>query len=184
MKTYRLKSRLRYDGSQMSSNWAYRTLGVEGESMVAFVGECDIPPSLVIDIEDLRSHSRIYSRMMLHFILERFDRDLENVMLRQRLLAAIVKEILEEKTGRVLTRSGDDIYDGRAKLTISVATLTTISSKIHFGINVIGRGAPVRAKGLSDYRIPPASFADAVMRRFAGEMEGLDRKKSHVRGVL
>src|SRR4030095_989557 len=84
--------RINYDGTQIHSLWAYRSFGVQGDSLVAFQGGCEIPFSNMVDLEDVRAKSRIASPLMLHFIAEHFDLDLEKAVLRQRLLAAIVPD--------------------------------------------------------------------------------------------
>lgn len=183
MKRHIAREDILYDGGQISSNWAYRVFGLEGDSIVAFQGECRIPFEKMIDIEDVKSRSAIYSKRMLHLIVEVFEHDLGRIILLQRLLAVIVKEELERRIGRSLSREGDDLYDGDSKLTISVATLTPVSSKIHFGINIIAEGAPVDAKGLHDYGVTTEDFAGAVLERFTGEIEDIGKKKSHVRGA-
>ena len=124
MKTHLVAGRVDYDGTQIHSLWAYRSFGVQGDSLVAFVGGCEIPFANMVDLEDVRAKSRIASPRMLHFIGEHFDLDLEKAVLRQRLLAAIVRDEL----GGEVRRDGDDLFLGPGKLSISIATLTCVPS--------------------------------------------------------
>jgi len=192
MKTYFASKQIKYDGSQIEAHWAYKTFDISGDNIVSFSGLCDITPDYMVDLEDLKNNERIYSPLMLHFIIEHFDSDLDKAILRQRLLSMIVKETLEDKIGHKLTRQGDDIFDGPAKLSISIATATPISTKIHFGINIESQGTPVLTRGLKDYfkRYSVTMlnrfikrFAQTVMKRYAEELLAINHARSKVRGV-
>lgn len=174
---------IKYNGTQIYSRWAFKQAKIVGECIVAFIGPCNIPPKNIVDMEDLEKGAKIASPLMLHFIIEFFERNLEKAVLHQRLFTAIVKDILTKKTGRNLIRRGDDIYDGIAKLSISVATLTSISSKIHFGINIESHGTPVKTKGLKEYNIPPKQFAAEVMKAYLQEIKTMTKARYKVRSV-
>ena len=125
-----------YDGSQISSLWAYNLKGIQQDSIVAFRGGCDVKLEHMIDLEDKRMGDSIFSTDMLHFLIEHFDStDLKLVYARQRLFTAIVAEALLE-SGIITTRQGDDLFVDGKKLTISIASTSAVSQKIHFGINV------------------------------------------------
>ncbi len=184
VRTFFAPDRIDYDGSQICSLWAYRRFGIEGDCIVAFVGGCDIPRENIVDVEDLRAGARIFSREMLHFIVEHFDRDLEKAALRQRLLVAIARDaLLERCTRHAPKRDGDDLFVGEAKLSISIATLTGVSSKIHFGINIDSRDTPVKTIGLNDLGVDAAGFTSEVLAVYAAEMAGVYRARTKVRGV-
>jgi len=180
MKTKYIGRRIDYDGTQIRSHWAYREFGIQGDSIVAFRGACEVPPANMVDLEDLRSGSRIAGPDMLHFIAEHFDTDLEKAVLRQRLLAAIVRDEL----GGGVTREGDDLFAGRGKLSISIAALTPVSVKIHFAVNVRrARGVGVETRGLEDLKADPRRLAARVLGRYAAEMEGVLDARTRARGV-
>lgn len=125
-----------YDGSQISSLWAYNLKGIQHDSIVAFRGGCDVRIEHMIDLEDKRMGDMIYSPDMLHFLIEHFDStDLKLVYARQRLFTSIVAESLSE-AGITVSRQGDDLFVNGKKLTISIASTSAVSQKIHFGINV------------------------------------------------
>ncbi len=181
MKTLAADRRIDYDGTQIRSLWAYRTFGIQGDSLVAFQGACDIPFDHMVDLEDVRAKSRIASPLMLHFIAEHFDLDLEKAVLRQRLLAALAQGEL----GPRVRRDGDDLFLGPGKLSISIATLTPVSSKIHFGVNVErALNVGVETRALSDLGVDPPALAAAVLARYAAEMDGILDARTRVRGVL
>lgn len=179
-----LKDRQHYDGAQMSAQWAYRTAGIAGDSIVAFEGSCEVKPEAMLDLEDVRAHSTIRGPHMLHFIVEHFDLDLEKAVLRQRLLASIVREELERRLGRTLSRDGDDVFDGKRKLTISIAALTGVSSKIHFAINVKeAKGVGVPTQGLAAYKIDAREFGEAVLEAYRREMDGVQFARVKARPI-
>ncbi len=180
MKTMWVGRRIDYDGTQIHSLWAYRTFGLQGDSIVAFRGGCEIPFSNMVDLEDVRAKSRIASPLMVHFIVEHFDLDLEKAGLRQRMLSAIVLDEL----GSGVRRDGDDLYVGKGKLSISIATLTPVSSKIHWGINVErALDVGVETRALRDLGVKPVPFAKKILGRYAAEMAGVLDARTRVRGV-
>ncbi|MCL6638356.1 MAG: DUF366 family protein [Firmicutes bacterium] len=178
---------LTYDGSQLSSLWAFRTLGVQGDSIICFRGPCRVELAGMVDMEDVRRASPIFSRDMLHFIVEHFDSDLEKTILKQRLLIAIIKDIIEREACCRLRRSGDDLYFGGDKLSVSIATLSPVSTMIHTGLNVSSKGTPVPAAGLAtelglpETRVP--EIGQLICRAYADEVEDVRLARCKVRGV-
>ncbi|MBC7084902.1 MAG: DUF366 family protein [Methanomethylovorans sp.] len=131
-----LKDPLHYDGSQISSLWGYMVADLQEDSIIAFRGSCDVQIRHMIDLEDRKEADVIYSIDMLHFVIEHFDStDLKLIYARQRLFTAMVAEILL-KRGIKTSRVGDDLFVQGKKLTISIASTSAVSQKIHFGINV------------------------------------------------
>ena len=173
-----------YDGTALSPLWAFRTLGIRGPSAVAFVGPCRVDLEGLVDQEDVRRRAPIASSRMLHLIAEDFSSDLEGGIWRQRLLTAIALDLLHgrPKTGRI-RRDGDDLWDGKAKLSVSIATVTPVSTKIHFGINVLSKGTPVKTQGLADYGIPAAPFAKALLAAYAREWREVQDARFKVRAT-
>ena len=171
-----------YDGSALSPLWAYRTLGIQGPSAVAFAGPCRVPIEGLVDQEDVRRQAPIASSRMLHIICEDFSSDLEGGIWRQRLLTAIALDLLHGyPKARKVIRDGDDLYDSRAKLSVSIATVTPVSTKIHFGINVLSKGTPVKTKGLADYGIQATPFAKALLKAYAREWAEVQAARFKVR---
>src|SRR5262249_28531031 len=106
-----LRRRLAYTGAELRSHFALRRLGIEGDSAVAFVGPCEVGPATMVDLVDLRAGAKICAASMLHVIVETFDADVRRGVLRQRLLAAIARDLLAERAPRAsITRAGDDLY--------------------------------------------------------------------------
>jgi hypothetical protein len=179
-----VEKEIAYTGEQLRSHWAYRSFDLLGDSAVAFVGPCDVRPEFMKDVEDLKAAARIYSEEMLHFIVEHFGCGLDEAVLRQRLLMAIMAENLNrrELKGGLVTRSGSDLYDGKFKLTVSIASVSPVSALIHAGINISSRNTPVPTRGLADYGIEPRAFAEEVLAGYSAEYDGLLRARCKVRG--
>lgn len=184
MKAKLLRNEISYDGEPLSSLWAYRKHNIQGDSIVAFQGLCDVNIEALVDLEDAKAGAFIYSKKMLHFIVEHFELDLEAAILRQYLLVSIAQDELNRrlKQSRVI-RDGNDLYLGAAKLSVSIATLTPVSSKIHFGINIISKGTPVKTLGLKDMGINVTAFADSLLKRYCADHAKMSVARRKVRGV-
>ena len=96
------------------------------------------------------------------------------------MLICVIKELVEEKlralnSETVLTRSGDDIFVGDKKISVSIATKSLTSVLIHVGLNIDSEGAPVKAAGLeSDLGILDINgFAKEVMIKYSQEIDDI-----------
>jgi len=171
-----------YTGEQLRSHWAYANYDLVGDSIVAFVGPCDVKPQHMRDVEDLKASSRIYSERMLHFLVEHFDADLQRAVLRQRLFMAILSGSLNRRFGETrVRREGSDLYDGKSKLTVSVASVSPVSALIHAGINISSRNTPVPTLGLDDYGIAPVEFGKEALAAYAKECAAARKARCKVR---
>ncbi len=176
MKTLFIDEKFKYDGSQLRSLFGFLDYKIQGDSVVSWVGPCDIPMDKIVDGQDLLEGSKIYSEEMLHFVIEVFDAKLIQMVLWQRLFCEIVKaEVLNWSKNKInLVRSGDDLYlkvrEGQGtgsaanldsnfskpiknkdlKLNISIATVSPVSGLVHFGINVSSKNTPVKTLSLND----------------------------------
>lgn len=180
------KHQMEYDGSQLASLWALRHFNLQGDSIVTFRGPCRVELDALVDIRDRLDRAPIYSPDMLHFIVEHFDLDLEKTVYRQRLLMAIIKDLVGEVAAISLRRLGDDLYFGNRKLSVSIATLTPVSTMIHAGINVTTAGVPVPAVGLAELGLDEDSiwsFAQRVSCGYAEEIRSSAQARCKVRGV-
>lgn len=183
MKGHVARETIAYTGEQLRSNFALTTFGVAGDSIVAFCGPCDVRPDKIVDIEDLRQGNRIYSENMLHFIVEHRHPDLEKSVLRQLMLVTIIKELLNAQLGGAVRREHTDLYDGDAKISVSVATVSPVSSLIHCGINISSANTPVKTRGLDDYHIEPIGLARRVVEQYVRETERLWSAQCKVKWV-
>lgn len=175
--------KMEYTGHQLSSLWAYRNFGLQGDSIVFFRGPCRVEPTEMVDVEDVLEGSSIYGPDMVHFIVEHFGEGLEAGVLRQRLLIAIIKDVLGRPE---IVRDGDDLYIGDRKLSISIATASPISIMIHAALNVVSEGTPVRAAGLYDlgYNDPQITeFGGKICSLYSREMHSVKMACCKVRGV-
>jgi hypothetical protein len=177
-----------YDGTQIAPLWAYSELGVQGDSVIFFIGEMKVPRDSLIDIEDFRSQKVDYpisSEKAIHFIIEHFDSpSLRLAYHRQRIIVNIAKERIINASGIHVKRTGSDLYVNEKKLSVSVATASASSSKIHLGINVTSRGVPkgVKAIGLEELKIKDVTgLAKAIANGYAGEIKGIEKDISKSR---
>ena len=184
MKTHFHETLLTYDGTQLNSRWIEQTFHLTGDAIMAFCGKADVPIEHMVDLEDVAANAPIYSEAMLHFIIEHFDRDLEKMVWRQRLFVSILKEELKNyPVCQKIRREGDDLFDGNAKLSVSIATASPVSCLIHTGINIVSRNTPVTTKGLADYDLDPKTLAKAVLKRYQQEVAEIDHARNKVRPV-
>src|SRR5574344_2450285 len=107
MKTKLIEQEIKYIGSQLEPHWIYRNFNIQGDAIVAFMGECEVKLTEMVDVEDVINNEPIYSKSMLSFICEMFNIGLVEGVCRQRLLICTIKEALE-KRGLHPKRSGDD----------------------------------------------------------------------------
>lgn len=180
-----------YDGTQLKSLFAYLEHGILGDSIVAWVGPCEVSFEHMVDGEDLRDQSEIRGKRMVHFIVEKFAASLAETVALQRLLSAIAKDVLLEKMGSQprfsIRRTGDDLYvalsDGEGKLSISIATVSPVSGLVHFAVNVSNQGTPVKTASLEDLRISEQDFAETVLRVFSAELSSIREATCKVKWV-
>ncbi len=172
---------LDYDGSQIEPLWAFRELGVQGDSVIYFVGAMSVGRGQLVDMADLREQSDeipISSDEALHFIVEHFDDpNLRLAYHRQRILVNVAKEMLIEGCGASIKRKASDLYAGDKKLSVSVATASASSSKIHLGLNTASTGAPpnIQITGLSDLGITDfKGLGKAIAEGYIQEINGIE----------
>lgn len=169
MNTLKVDANLTYDGTQLRSHWIYETLGLEGDSIVYFVGPCDVPTEHLVDMVDRRKCDCIKAATMLHFIVEHFDADLKCAVLCQRLLVTHAADVISAQSGMAVRRDGDDLFIGDHKLSVSIATVSPVSALIHLGINVDASGAPVPAVGLKELDLSPLAVGEEIAEEYAEE---------------
>lgn len=184
MKTRFLDENIKYEGWQLCPHWIYKNFKIQGDATVAFIGECEVKLTEMVDIEDVINNEPIYSKLMLSFISEQFNVGLVEGVFRQRLLICTIKEALE-KRGFKITRNGDDLFFEGKKLTVSIATKSATSVLIHTGINIISEGAPVKASGLSsELGISDIKeLAQEIMTNYSEEIDDIILASTKVRGV-
>lgn len=188
MKNLFIDTEFQYDGTQLRSLYTYLEHGILGDSLVGWVGPCQIDSARMVDGEDILAHSNICGSRMLHFILEKFDVQLATAVAYQRLMGCLAIDLLrqlspKEEMVRNLIRCGDDIYFEGRKLNISIATQSPSSSLVHFAINISNEGTPVETLCLEDLEVSPMNFADCFMSAVCAEVESIQRATQKVKWV-
>lgn len=173
MKTLFVDKKIDYNGSELKPLYGYIQHRVHGDSIIAFIGKCDVHLEHMIDAEDFVVDALIQSDQMLHFIVEIFSQNLMTAVSLQRLLVAITQQRIYELSKHHLRRKGDDLYldlsTGAKKLSVSIASVSAVSAMIHLGINVENMGTPVPTCCLKDLGIDPVFFAKDLMTHFSEE---------------
>lgn len=183
LKTLVMNELITYDGNQLQAHWIYHNFNLLGDAAVAFPGEVNLSLDKMVDLTDVMNEEHIYSPLMLNFIIEHFDTDLELAVYRQRLFMVAIKEELEQYEIPV-QRMGDDLFVNRGKLSVSIATRSTVSSLIHVGLNIETQGTPVKTAGLKELGITDiASFADKVLLRYKMELEQIYEARCKVKAI-
>ena len=181
MKHIKIENGILYDGDQIKPMWAFREFGIKGSSIVTWIGPMNIKSDQVIDYEDLGLE--IKANEMLHLILEHFDSQPADIRLcyhRQRILVMITRDLLLEM-GIETQRKGDDLYFAGDKLSVSIATCSASSMKIHLGMNLITDGTPdnIPTSGLleisSDLNHEKVQkIADTICMRYKEELSSME----------
>jgi hypothetical protein len=196
MKHLKLEEGTCYDGSQIEPMWAFRTFGIKDSSIVSWIGPMEIHPDHLVDFEDVGLE--IKGSKMLNFIIEHFDVQPANISLcyhRQRIFVMMIKDTLND-LGIKTTRNGDDLYfkkilkDGekKGKLSVSIATCSISSMKIHFALNMIENGTPedVETAGIlecgADISIEDVyNLTDSVCEKYIQEISSIKKDISKTR---
>jgi hypothetical protein len=180
-----LEKTITYLGPELRPHWGLEQTGVYGSLLTAFIGPCDVSTSHLVDWEDRLANDKIKSASMLHVLGEFFGTTLEAGVLSQRLLMVWAERLLKE-SGLAVARSGDDLFVGDEKLSVSIATASAVSVVIHWGFNIDPTGAPVKAIGLNRLGWGNAevlAFAKKLLTHYIGELEEIRLAQCKVRPV-
>ncbi len=190
-----IEERMTYTGPELRPHFILEKFKVQGSAVTAFIGPCEVKTEHLVDWEDKLANDFIRSKLMLHFLGEFFGPSLAEGVLYQRLFMAIAGQEIARTTGKVIVRSGDDLFwnDGKIdrKLSVSIVTASPVSRLLHAGINLDATGAPVAAAGLFDLGIGTAQdlasvkeFASRILVTFAEEADGIEWACAKVRPVV
>ncbi len=171
-----------YTGPQLRSLFLYEH-GLKGDGILSWIGPCDVKTTDLVDAKERIKNDFIKSKKMIHFLCEFFHKDIFFGICVQRIMAEIVIDVLVSLTDRSFVRKGDDIYCDGKKLNVSIATVSPLSSLIHFGVNVDFKGAPVRAIGLKDLNVDPVAFITLCLKKIEEELKDIYQASFKVTSV-
>jgi uncharacterized protein len=182
MRTHWCDEPIGYDGSQLRAHWLWSRFGLADDAAVAFRGACRVARDEIADLADVDGPG-IAADDMVHVIWESFtEPDLLLAVHRQRLLSAQAAEVLAGLGARAaVRRDGDDLFVGDGKLSISIATVTPVSSVLHFAVNATPGGAPVATATLQELGVAPRAFGEALLARAAAEQASIRVARAKVR---
>jgi hypothetical protein len=122
LKTRWLDREIAYTGSELRPHWILSQFGLQGSAVVAFRGLCDVKTAELVDWEDRLVNDSIRAAEMVHFLGEFFGPTLRESVWTQRLFVSILGEVLGEKFSVSTVRTGDDLWIGERKLSVSIVT--------------------------------------------------------------
>ena len=152
LQTYWSDEVIAYDGSQLRAHWLLDRFGLVGDALCAFRGPCNVAYEEVADLEDLDGPG-IAADDMLQQLAPSSD----------------------------VSRTGDDLYVGLGKLSISIATVSPVSALMHFAVNAQLGGAPVAIASLNELALECREFAHAVLARVREEQASITAARAKVR---
>jgi uncharacterized protein len=182
-----------YEGDALAPHWIYKTTRQMGDAVVAFAGPANVTLDHMVDVEDVLLQAPIYSRAMLHFVVELFGPTLrEGILLQQLWMSAIQADINRRLDRPELEREGDDLYaPGRRKLSVAITTRSLTSVLMHVGLNLDSADTPVPTVGLaSDWGL--TALADStrtqapatdIMQLLIMTWDDINRAQCKVRSV-
>lgn len=182
MRTLWCDESILYDGSQLRAHWLWSRFQLADDAAVGFRGPCRVALDEIADLADVNGPG-IAGDDMVHVVWESFgEPDLLLAVHRQRLLSAQAAEVLASLGCRTrVRRDGDDLWVGEGKLSISIATVTPVSSLLHFAVNATPGGAPVVTATLQELGVEPRAFGEALLQRLAAEQASIRVARAKVR---
>jgi hypothetical protein len=188
LRTEFLHKMIPYTGAELRPHFIAEQTKHFGNSVIAFLGPCDVATGEMVDLEDQFQGSHIRAKQMLHFIAEWFEGDLALAIARQRLWIADFKDLLQAKLPAAdaakIWRRGNDLYYGTGaetkKLSVSIVTATPVSTLFHFGVNVDANGSPVPAMGLQNFSVDPQKLAGEALEKWQSEWNFMIKARAKV----
>lgn len=178
-----IKDTVNYNGSQLRPHWIYENYKTMGDVCVSFIGSCDIPYKYMVDLEDELAKDSIFSKKMLHIIVELFAKNIYfGVLFQGIIISEIQNELLDAKI--TVKKFGDDLFLDDKKLSISIATVSMVSTLIHVGINISSVGTPVKTVSLEDLNIDAETFRVKILDRIDNEYSRIIGAVSKVKPVM
>ncbi len=149
-------NKILYDGKQIQTHFVTKEFEVIGNSVLVFRGGMRLSAKEMLDHKDIIREGHLTEFLIssddtLHFIIEEFDVQPPNIEIayyRLRMLCQLLCEFLISR-GHSPDRKGTDIYIDGKKLNVGIASISNISSKIHFGVNIKDTGIPNHVKATS-----------------------------------
>jgi len=182
MKTLFLEKSFEYSGKELRSLFLYEN-DLKGNGILSWEGSCDVKVDSMVDMEDKINNDHIYSESMLHFLGEFFHKDIFYGIFVQRLFGEHSKSLLKEMSGKEFVRQGDDLYFENKKLNVSIATVSPVSSLVHFAINISSENTPVETIGLKDLGVDSKEFALKLLNNMKKELISIEEASYKVKTV-
>ena len=90
-----LKETILYDGTQIKPHWGLIEHGIQGDSIISFLGPMKVNVKEMVDLQDIRREANLTEFLItadksLHFIIEHFDQQPSNLLLAYHRLMILV----------------------------------------------------------------------------------------------
>jgi hypothetical protein len=186
-----------YDGTAIGPHWALDKFDILGNSMISFRGPLKVPQAEMVDLLDVKEEGELGTYLItgkeaVQWIIEDFLPHPPNMELeysRLRILVLVILEVLRKTIpDREFRRSHTDIYVGEQKLSVGIATISKVSGKIHYALNLSSEGVPahVKAMGLYDLGLKSSdihAFSEEVGEAYLEEISRIARDCMKTRSV-
>jgi len=173
-----IPEKMDFTSDVMLPHWAYKKYQLLGDSIIAFCGPLKFDFTKRLNCRSSEKNCQLKDIDMLHFVIEHFDSNIRETVLRQYLLVSVVEEKLLHRipeNGHRIIRLGDDLFDGENLLSTTSINCNLVSNKIHLAIFMEANPGPC-FHGLEAYRVDPCELAELVINQYRTEMRRLIEK--------
>ncbi|HHS50942.1 MAG TPA: DUF366 family protein [candidate division Zixibacteria bacterium] len=172
--------------AEMHPHWALKNFGLQGDNIVAFRGAFEVPPEKWFDLDAIMHGQEVLPGEMLHFVIEHFDCNIREILMRQYILVSVVEEKLIHRMNspdHCLVRLGEDLFDGENRISVTGCTITPVSAKLHLGL-YLDSSLQAGVHGIKAYNVKALELAELVINQYRAEMRRLEEKSWRVRPII
>lgn len=177
MKSFFIEEPQNLTKETLFTGWASRTYSIDGDSIIAFIGENQLLPAVPVPEGTLPKPNP----RMLHFIIEHYRLSKTEGILRLRLLASLFKDNLGFDG---FVRKGTNLYFFNSQISISAIFANPFSTVSHVGFFLDALTSPIDDMGLEELDIPVKDFAIKSMQDYLKEVEDLDDACRSLAGLI
>ena len=122
MKTKFIDEEIKYIGSQLAPHWIYKNFKIQGDSIVAFVGECEVKLTEMVDIEDVIAKEDIVEDVILKLHPMAYDYYINELSQKElsakyNLSQAYISRIISKNINRIRTQMFmDEFIDNKGEI--------------------------------------------------------------------
>ena len=168
-----------YPGNLFEPHWIYKNFNIESDSVIAFIGNPEMALKTIVMNENPPGFTGF--GVMLNFLIEHFDNNLEIATYRKRMFIVSIKEEIE-RYGISATRWEGDLFFNKRRLSTSIAISSTVSTLLYTAIYLDKKDQPIKTWGLKELGIKDIeSFAQNIMLGYKRELEGIYQERCRIK---